>query len=130
MEKSQEQIKFENLYLDSMGGFWKHYSPHTMGSIIHWIHTFSTLNIAENIQLGDGRITYGGKPMLKYKYTKENPDIPFFYDLEQDEYNFILTNQKIYLDGLKKFPKFVVEINEKYDEYRELFNGPKASNNN
>lgn len=130
MEKSQEQIRFENLYLDSKGGFWKHYAPHTLGSVIHWLHVFGTLNIAENVQLGDGKITWYGRPMLKYKYTEENPNVPFFYDLEYDEFKFIMINQDVYLDGIKKFPNLVAEIDEKYDEYRELFNRPKASNNN
>ena len=130
MEKSQEQIRFENVYLDSMGGFWKHYAPQTAGNVIHWIHTYGNLSIAENIRLGDGKISFGGEPLLKYKYTEENPDIPYFYDLEQEKYDFIVKNQKIYLDGIKKFTTFVEETNKRYDDFRDFFNRPKAGNNN
>jgi len=118
MKKTQEEIRFENLYYESMGGFWRHYAPGTMGNILHWLHTFGTLNIAEGVQLGDGQITWFGRPMLKYKDNPECPDVPFFYDLEYPEFEFIMHNQKIYLDGVKKFPKLVEEINKKYEMYK------------
>ena len=121
MEKTQEEIRFTNLYYESMGGFWSHYAPHTMGNILHWIHTYGTLHIAEMVQLGGGQISYHGKPLMKHKDNPECPDVPYFYDLEQSEYEFIIKNQKIYLDGLKKFPKLVEEINARYDEAREWF---------
>jgi hypothetical protein len=110
MEKSQEQIGFENLYLNSKGGFWAHYEPGTMGNILHWLHVYGTLNIAESVQLGDGKITWYGRPMLKYRDNPECPDVPYFYDLDDNykgKFDFILINQERYLNGLKKFPKFV-----------------------
>ena len=122
MEKSQEQIRFENLYLDSKGGFWAHYAPGTMGNILHWLQTFGTLNIAEGVQVGGGNITWFERPMLKYKDNPECPDIPYFYDLEYPEFEFILYNQESYLNGLKKFPEFVKETDERYEETRKLLN--------
>lgn len=121
MEKSQEEIRFTNLYYESKGGFWAHYAPGTMGNILHWIHTYGTLNLAEGVQLGNGQITWFGRPMMKYKDNPECPDVPYFYDLQYPEFQFILVNQEIYLDGLKKFPNLVEEIDHKYDEVRELF---------
>jgi hypothetical protein len=120
-EKSQEEICFENLYYESMGGFWRHYKPGSMGNILHWLQTFGTLNIAEGVQLGDGQITWFGRLMLKYRDNPECPDVPYFYDLEYPEFKFILHNQKVYLDGLKKFPKLVEEINGRYEETRKAF---------
>jgi hypothetical protein len=120
-EKTQEEIRFTNLYYESKSGFWGHYAPGTMGNILHWIHTYGTLNIAEGVQLGDGQITWFGRPMMKYKDNPECPDVPYFYDLEYPEFQFILINQKIYLDGLKKFPNLVKEIDQKYEDVRELF---------
>jgi len=130
MEKTQEEIKFTNLYYESMGGFWKHYAPDTLGNILHWLQTFGTLNIAENVQVGNGQITWYGRPMLKWKDNPECPDVPLFYDLEYPEFEFIMINQKVYLDGLEKFPKLVEEINAKYDEAREWFKRAKTSLDN
>lgn len=121
MEKTQEEIRFTNLYYDSMGGFWAHYAPHTMGNIIHWIQTYGTLNIAEGVQLGNGQVTWFGRNLMKYKYMPDHPDVPYFYDLEYPEFGFILKNQEIYLDGIKKFPNLVEEINNKYEETRKAF---------
>jgi hypothetical protein len=130
MEKTQEQIRFENMYYKSMGGFWRHYAPTTMGNVIHWLHTYGTLHFAETVQIGEGQITLYSKPILKWKDNPACPDVPYFYDLEDPKYDFILQNQEIYLDGLKKFPTLVADIDKKYAEAREWLNGAKASNNN
>ena len=116
---TQEVIRFSNLYHESKGGFWRHYKPGTMGNILHWLQTFGTLNIAEGVQLGDGQISWFGRPMLKYRDNPDCPDVPYFYDLQYPEFQFILVNQEIYLGGLKKFPKLVEEIDRKYKEAKE-----------
>ena len=121
MEKSQEEIRFTNLYYDSKGGFWRHYKPGSMGNILHWIYVYGTLNLAEGVQVGEGQITWFGRPLMKHKDNPECPDVPYFYDLEYPEFGFILKNQEAYLDGLKKFPKLVEEIDKKYADAKELF---------
>ena len=118
MEKSQDQIKLENLHTKHLGGWWGTYPPKSLGNIIHWLYTYGTLDIAERVTVGDGEIHWFGRLMLKFKFMDENPEIPFFYDLEYPEYDFILINQEKYLDGLKKFPKFVEEYNNKYNEMK------------
>jgi hypothetical protein len=118
-EKTQEEIRFSNLYRDSKGSFWSHYEPGTMGNILHWLQTFGTLNIAEGVQLGNGQITWFGRPMLKYKDNPECPDVPYFYDLEYPEFQFILINQRRYLEGLKKFSNLVAEIDKKDEEIKQ-----------
>ncbi|MDX1286206.1 MAG: hypothetical protein R3182_14400 [Draconibacterium sp.] len=120
MEKSQEEIRFTNLYYESKGGFWRHYEPGTMGNILHWIHTYGTLNLAEGVQLGNGQITWFGRDMMKYKENPECPDVPYFYDLKYPEFQFLIENQKVYLEGLKKFPKLVEEIDAKYNEFKKI----------
>lgn len=118
-EKTQEEIRFTNLYYESKGGFWAHYKPHTMGNILHWLYVYGTLNIAEGVQVGNGQITWFGRPMLKYRDNPEYPDVPYFYDLEYPEFKFILINQETYLEGLKNFPNLVAEIDKKYAETKE-----------
>lgn len=123
-EKSQEEIRFTNLYYESKSSFWSRYEPGTMGNILHWLYVYGTLNIAEGVQLGEGKITWFGRPMLKYCDNPECPDVPYFYDLEYPEFKFILINQETYLEGLKKFPNLVAEIDNKYVETRKAFGLP------
>jgi hypothetical protein len=35
MEKSQEEIVFENLHIKQLGGWWSSYAPKSIGNIIH-----------------------------------------------------------------------------------------------
>ena len=123
MEKPQDQIRFENIYLDSKGGFWSHYEPGTMGNILHWLHVFGTLNIAEGVQIGNGQVTWFGRPMCKYKDNPECPDVPYFYDLQYPEFVFILINQEIYLNGLKKYPEYVEDADRRYQQMSDYING-------
>jgi len=120
-EMTQEEIRFSNLYHESKGGFWSRYEAGTMGNILHWLQTFGTLNIAEGVQVGNGQITWFGRPMLKYKDNPECSDVPYFYDLEYPEFKFILVNQEIYLEGIKKFPNLVEEIDNKYEQAKKEF---------
>ena len=122
MEKTQEEIRFTNLYYESKGGFWRHYEPGTLGNILHWLQTYGTLNLAEGVQLGNGQITWFGRDLMKYKENPECPDVPYFYDLNpyyKGNFDFVLHNQEIYLNGLKKFPNLVKEIDEKYESTRK-----------
>lgn len=121
-EKSQKQISFENLYLRHKGGWWRNKPFHSLGNIIHWLYVYGTLHIAENCTVGNGYINCHDLNM-KFKFTDENPHIPYFYDLDNKKYIFILENQKDYLDGLKKFTTFVKEIDEKYNEIKKMING-------
>lgn len=117
--KLQDQIIFENLYYRHKGGWWRNKPFGSLGNIIHWLYVYGTLQIAETCQVGDGYIkSYNLN--LNFKFTDENPHIPYFYNLDNENFNFILENQKYYLDGLKKFPTFVVEVDEKYNEMRKI----------
>lgn len=117
--KSQEQIRFENLYTSHYGGWWKNYSPKSIGNIIHWIYVFGTLTMAETVTIGDNKIYWHGNLLMKFKYLD---DMPYFYELQDEKYQFIIDNQEIYLKGLKKFSKFVKEIDEKYSEIKQMLN--------
>jgi len=114
MEKPQEQIHFENLYLRHKSGWWRDKPFESLGNIIHWLYVYGTMQIAENCIVGDGYVKYHDFYM-KFKFTDENPHMPYFYDLNDEKYDFILKSQEYYLNGLKKFPIFVVEIDEKYN---------------
>ena len=120
-EKPQEQIIFENLYLKHKGGWWRNHPFESLGNIIHWLYVYGTLQIAENCTVGDGYVNYHNFN-IKFKFTDEHPHIPYFYSLDNDKYDFILENQMYYLDGLKKFPTFVKEIDEKYNEIKKMIN--------
>ena len=125
MEKNnQNKIQFENLHTKHLGGWWGSSPTKSLGNIIHWLYTYGTLNIAENVTVGDGEVHWFGQLMVKFKFTEENPEIPYFYDLEYPEYSFILINQEKYLQGLNDFPKLVEEHYNRRKEIREaLKNG-------
>lgn len=118
--KPQHQIIFENLYIKHKGGWWRNKPFKSLGNIIHWLYVYGTLGIAEICTVGDGYVKYYEFTM-KFKFTDEYPHIPYFYDLDNDKYDFILENQMYYLDGLNKFPTFVVETQERYNEVKKMF---------
>lgn len=119
MNKSQKQISFENLYLRHKSGWWRNHPFESLGNIIHWLYVYGTLQIAENCTVGNRYVNYHNFTM-KFKFADENPHIPYFYDLDNNKYDFILKSQEDYLDGLKNFPTFVKEIDEKYNEMRKI----------
>jgi hypothetical protein len=118
--KPQDQIIFENLYLRHKGGWWRNKPFNSLGNVIHWLYVYGTLQIAEICTVGDGYVKYHDF-MMKFKFTDENPHIPYFYDLDNENFNFILENQMYYLDGLKKFPTFVIETNKRYENVKKMF---------
>lgn len=117
-EKSQEQIIFENLHTSHYSGWWGNYPSKSLGNIIHWIYVYGTLAMAENVIVGDNEIHLRGNLLMKYKYVN---DIPYFYDLQDEKYQFIIDNQEIYLNGLKNCPEFVEEIDKKYSALKKIF---------
>lgn len=122
-EKSQEQIIFENLHSSHLGGWWRSYPPKSLGNVIHWIYVYGKLDIAERVTVGDGEVHDQGYLFMRFKFTEENPDIPYFYDLQSDKYDYIIDNQEYYLSGLKKFPEYVKMMDERYGEIRKMLNG-------
>ena len=120
-KKNQNKIQFENLHTKHLGGWWGNSPIKSLGNIIHWLYTYGTLDIAEQVTVGDGEVHWFGRLMVKFKYTEENPEIPFFYDLEYPEYEFIMINQEKYLQGLKDFSEFAEKYNERYNETRKAF---------
>lgn len=122
-EKSQDQIHFENLYVKHKGGWWTNHPSQSVGNIIHWLYVYGTLDIAERVTVGNGFVNLYDKPLCQFKFTEENPNLPYFFDfIDPEKYDFIINSQNHYLNGLKKFPKFVEEIDQKYKEIKNLVN--------
>jgi hypothetical protein len=71
------------------------------------------MNLAEQITIGDCEIHYSGELLLRFLF-EDDSNIPYFYDLKKENYDFILDNQKKYLSGLKKFTTFVAQMEELY----------------
>lgn len=119
-EKPQEQIIFENLYYKHKGGWWRTYKAPSLGNVIHWLYVYGTLNIAEQVTVGDGIINLHGKHFCDYSYVEDNPNMPIFFNLQDEKYDFVLENQKYFLVGLNKFNKFVETIDERYSYYEKI----------
>jgi hypothetical protein len=112
MEKSQDQISFENLHSRHLTGFWKEYELPSLGNVIHWIYVYCNLDIAEMVTVGDGVIMLYGESFLEYEHRD---GIPYFFNLVNPKYDFILANQKYYLDGLIKYPEYVEKMKKMYE---------------
>ncbi len=109
MEKTQHQIIFENTYLKHLTGWWKRYPYPALGSIIHWIYVYGTLNMAERIQVGDDEVKYNGKVLATIVYD-DNLKMPIFSFNE--EYEFMQKTQTIYIEGLTQYPEYIAKMEE------------------
>lgn len=119
-EKSQHQIRFENLFIRSLGGWWSGYAPESVGNIIHWVYVFSErLDTAENITVGNNEVRLHGKRMAKIEMD-EALQMPIFTDI--DYYEHFEQNQKIFHEGLKIYKDFVREWGKRYQGIRPVPN--------
>jgi hypothetical protein len=98
MEKTQEEIIYENILMDSKGGFWSRYPYGSGGNVIHWIYTYCNLQLAENITLNDGYISYKGEKIADVEWN-DDYQIPIFHWTEyfKEEYLYYVKGQEIFL---------------------------------
>jgi hypothetical protein len=119
-KKSQHQIRFENLFLRSLSGWWSSYAPQTVGNIIHWVYVFSeSLDAAEQITVGSNEVHLYGKLMARIEID-EALQMPIFVDI--DYYNHFEQNQKIFHEGLRMYKDFIREWSERYKKIRPISN--------
>lgn len=114
MEKSQHQIRFENLFYRSKGGWWNSYKFGSSGNLIHWVYVFSEmLNVAEQVIIGEKELTLNGKHFADVKLD-EKLQMPIFSNIQWHKH--FEENQKIYHEGLSKYKSFVRNVNMQYKE--------------
>jgi len=102
---TQEEIKFENMQSNRLGG-WHRESPYkSLGNILNWLYVFGTFDMMENAMVGENEITYRGDVLAKIIW---NDDLlmPMLV-VPNDKYKFIEENQRIFIKVLKT-KKFVV----------------------
>jgi len=125
MEKSQDEIKFENLYSNSLGGFWSHYQYESMGNVIHWLYTYTNLDIAEQATIGGGEVHYRGELLARFTFNPKL-EMPIFYEINDKLYPYFSENQERYITGLTRFPAFVEKMTQLKEQFKEhLTNGRK-----
>jgi hypothetical protein len=121
-EKSQHQIRFENLFFQSLSGWWTSYPVGSCGNVIHWVYVFSErLDVAEQCQVGNNEVTYGGVVIAKIE-TDEALQMTYFTDCEEFQSGHFADNQRIFHEGLRKYKPFVREWTKRYREIRPLPN--------
>jgi len=113
MEKSQDQIKFENLYTSSLGGYCRSYKYKSLGNAIHWIYIYTNLNISEQITVGNDEVHLYGKLLARITWNDEL-QMPIFSNIDDGPYPYFSENQMRYLRGLKEYPEFIKEMTERY----------------
>ena len=123
-EKSQDQIKFENLYSNSLGGFWKHYQYESAGNVIHWLYVYTNLDIAEQATIGSGEVHYRGELLARFTFNPKL-EIPLFYEINDKPYPYFSDNQERYITGLTRFPEYVEEITQRYNDFKEFLSDGK-----
>lgn len=111
MEKSQEQIRFENMYVDSIGGWWSEYPLGSAGNIIHWIYVYTMLRIADSVTVGENEVQLYEKPLARFVIDEER-QMPIFIILNNDIDPNFYENQEIFLQGLKDYPEFIKQYAE------------------
>lgn len=119
MEKSQDRIKFENLYNNSLSTWWSKYPFESFGSVIHWIYVYTNLNIAEQVTVGNNEVNYNGKLVARYTFN-DKLQIPLFYHINDEIYPYFSENQEIYITGLTRFKDYVDETDKRYKDFKNL----------
>lgn len=114
-EEGEEQfkIRFTNILTNHLAGWWRNYEPGTCGNVIHWIYTYSMLSVAENVQVGNGTVTLHGEDFATYTFD-DKLNIPVFDFCNKDKHDWIIDNQRIYLEGLER-EDLTKDIIEKYE---------------
>jgi hypothetical protein len=117
IEKSQEQIKFENMCCELCLGEYRRSPFKSMGNIIHWLRAlgliqYETVQIGWNKQFNCGEVNLWGQVIATYTFD-ENRGIPIFKFIET--YDWCQDMQENYLANLDKFenPYKKYEINNK-----------------
>ena len=118
MEKSQDQIKFENLFSKSLTTWWSNYKLGSLGNIIHWIYVYTSLNIAEIITVGNGEVHYREKLLARFTLN-DKLDMPIFFDIDDDPYPYFSENQQRYITGLTRFPEFVGKMTQLKEQFTD-----------
>lgn len=119
-EKGTEQflIRFRNLLTNHLGGWWCEHKYKSVGNIIHWIYVYSMLSIAETVTIGDGVVNHHGVILATYVFDDELK-MPVFEFSKDEKYDWVVDNQRIYLEGLRK-PALTIDIIEKYAKLYNL----------
>lgn len=103
-EKSQEQIRYENICLNLITGDYSNYlkHPNSVGQVCQYLKAYGFHNY-DRVQVGFrndiGSILFGGKVMATYRIVEDAP--VFTFDSEHD---WLKESQDIYLSCKDKFP--------------------------
>jgi hypothetical protein len=119
----QREIKYRNMFSDSIGGWWGSHHPGTLGHVLHWLYVYSgILHLVETVTVGAGKVIYNDKEFIDYHV---NADGFLIIDKIYDEkYQFIKENQEVFIQGIQEFglPEEWRIYASKRKEYRNVFN--------
>ena len=121
MEKSQDRIRFERLYLDSIGGFWYKYNVGSSGSVIHWLNVYTMMSIADSSIIGGGEVIFRNKKLANFLFDYEL-NIVIFHNIDDSIYPEFTRNQECYLRGLIEYKDFIEYANNLRDGIKSIFN--------
>lgn len=99
MEKSQEQIIYENICADRCMGDYRGYPLGSIGNVIHWLRTLGFRDY-DRVQIGEDSVHYWGRVIATFTINSDLGMPVFTFD---NEHKWLQRQQDIYIQCIGKY---------------------------
>jgi len=95
----QFSIRWDNTYMNSLGGHWGQYKYPAFGNILHWLHAFGSFEMAEQGIIGDGIVKLHGQFVASYEMDDELQRPVFKFT---EKYDWLQSAQDLFAEGFQR----------------------------
>jgi len=95
--------------------WYSQYRGRGCGRVPHGLECYCPFYIVEDAQIGEGKVTYHGKPFATY--TWENEDTPVFKFLDDPDFIYEI-KQRVYKDCMDDYAEFF--NNDRVYQYNDI----------